>query len=336
MENRFENIEEIIAKYLAGEANAHDRAILEEWKSQSASKLREFEQFSKLFEESSTLKNSIPVNTDKAWNRVKEAISREKKSTLISIKFNPYQSFFLRIAASLILIAGIAFTIFQLTSNPEDILYSVSTDDSVKVELMPDGSSISINRNSTLAYSINRFNKERVVKLKGEAFFDVIHDETKPFIVEASDLKIEDVGTSFNVKAFEGSETVLVSVLTGEVKITSINNQSIFLIAGEEASYNVQSKVISKMAMISPNISSYANRVFIFENTELNIVMNVLNEVYDVKLGSENDSLLKCRITVTFDNESIDEISEVLAETLGLKIKKENNKIILIGNECKQ
>ncbi len=335
MENRFEHIEEIIAKYLAGEASAREEAILNEWKSQSASNLREFEQFSKLFKESSPLKNSLSVNTDSAWNKVKEAISQEKKPKILSIKFDPYQSVFLRIAACLILIAGLAFAIFQLSSTSEDILYSVSTNDSVKVELLPDGSSISINRNSTLAYSVDHFNKKRVVKLKGEAFFNVTHDETKPFIVEASDLKIEDVGTSFNVRAIEGSETVIVSVVTGEVKITNINNQSIFLIAGEEASYNVQTKVISKMEMISPNISAYANRVFIFENTELNIVMKVLNEVYDIKLDSENDSLLKCRITVTFEDESIDEISEVIAETLGLEIRKANNKIIFIGNECK-
>ena len=336
MENRFEHIEEIIAKYLAGEAEAREIALLNEWKSLSESNRREFEQFNKLFSESSALKHSIPVDTDRAWKRVQESINKANHGNIISIKSKPLQNYILKIAASIILIAGLSFAIFKLNYNSEENLYSVSTQDSIKTELLPDGSSITLNRKSTLAYSTDHFSKKRIVKLKGEAFFDVVHDESKPFIVEASDLKIEDIGTSFNIKAIEGSEMVIVSVVTGEVKITSIDKQPVFLSAGEEATYNVHSKVISKMELISPNISAYANRVFIFENTELTTVMKVLNEVYDVKLGSENDTILKCRITVTFDDESIDEISEVIAETLGLGTRKENNKIIFIGNACKQ
>ena len=171
--------------------------------------------------------------------------------------------------------------------------------------------------------------------MKGEAFFDVKHNETNPFTVEAGGLKIVDVGTSFNIQAIENAEMVIISVVAGEVKITNLHNESLTLMAGEEGHYNMSTKVISKADLINPNIAAYATRVFIFENAELITVMKVLNEVYETKITSENDSLNNCRITVTFNNESIEEISEVIAETLGLKLKKENNKIIFSGNVCK-
>ena len=336
MDSRFENIEVLIAKYLAGEADAADLVLLNEWRKLSSENEIEFSQMEKLYNDSSSLRNVIPVDTDAAWMKLKNTISiQPEQGKIISIKPATSRINFIRIAASILIVAGLGMLAFFLTLPAEDKLAEIKSDNVVRKEKLPDGSTVTLNKNTTLAYSTDHFSRKRIVKLKGEAFFDVVHDEKNPFLIEAADLKIEDVGTSFNVQAKENPGIAIISVVSGEVKITTLTGQVFNLVAGEEATYNVKTKIVSKKESVEENISAYADRVFVFENAELKTVVDVLNDVYDSQLTIENHKLDSCRITVTFDNEAIDDIATVIAETLGLEIKKSNEQIILSGNDCK-
>ncbi len=336
MEKRFENIDNVIARYLAGEADAADLVLLNDWRKLSAENEEEFSQTEKLYNAASSLRDVIPVDTDAAWLKLKKNISvQQEPGKVIPLKQTTSRSNFIRIAASILIVAGLGMLAFFLTLPSEDKLAEIKSDAVIRKEVLPDGSKVTLNKNTTLAYSTDHFSKKRIVKLKGEAFFDVVHDDSNPFLIEAADLKIEDVGTSFNVKAVENSGIAIISVVSGEVKVTTLTGQVFNLVAGEEVSYNVNTKIITKNETIEENISAYADRVFVFENAELKTVVKVLNDVYDVRMVLENEKLDSCRITVTFDNESINDIAIVIAETLGLEIKKSNDQIILSGNGCK-
>lgn len=336
MENKFEHIDDIIAKYLAGEATAEEEALLTEWRNESPENDNEFKQFGKLFEAGASLRDVIPVDTDAAWIKLKKSISQKHENgKIIPIQQKSNRLTFIRIAAAVLIFAGLGMLAFFMTLPSEDNLAEIHSTEKVKKEILPDGSTITLNKNTTLAYSVDHFSKKRIVKLKGEAFFDVKHDESNPFVVEAADLKIEDVGTSFNVKAKESSDVIIISVVSGEVKVTTVSDQMLSLNAGEEATYNITTKVIGKKEVIKENISAYSDKVFVFENAELGTVINVLNDVYDVQLGLANMDLKSCRITVTFEDEPIDDIAFVIAETLGLEIKKENEQIVFNGKSCK-
>ncbi len=336
MDSKFENIEVLIAKYLAGEADAADLVLLNEWRKLSSENEVEFSQMEKLYNDSSSLRNVIPVDTDAAWMKLKNTISiQPEQGKIISIKPATSRINFIRIAASILIVAGLGMLAFFLTLPSEDKFAEIKSENVIRKEKLPDGSTVTLNKNTTLAYSTDHFSRKRIVKLKGEAFFDVVHDEKNPFLIEAADLKIEDVGTSFNVQAKENTGIAIISVVSGEVKITTLTGQVFNLVAGEEATYNVKTKIVSKKESIEENISAYADRVFVFENAELKTIVDVLNDVYDSQLTIENHKLDSCRITVTFDNEAIDDIATVIAETLGLEIKKSNEQIILSGNDCK-
>ena len=336
MDSRFENIEVLIAKYLAGEADAADLVLLNEWRKLSSENEVEFSQMEKLYNNSSSLRNVIPVDTDAAWMKLKNTISiQPEQGKIISIKPATSRINFIRIAASILIVAGLGMLAFFLTLPSEDKFAEIKSENVIRKEKLPDGSTVTLNKNTTLAYSTDHFSRKRIVKLKGEAFFDVVHDEKNPFLIEAADLKIEDVGTSFNVQAKENTGIAIISVVSGEVKITTLTGQVFNLVAGEEATYNVKTKIVSKKESVEENISAYADRVFVFENAELKTIVDVLNDVYDSQLTIENHKLDSCRITVTFDNEAIDDIATVIAETLGLEIKKSNEQIILSGNDCK-
>jgi ferric-dicitrate binding protein FerR (iron transport regulator) len=99
------------------------------------------------------------------------------------------------------------------------------------VDTLSDGSIITLNKNTVLSYPTAFKGKTRTVKLKGEAFFAVAHDTTKPFIVEVDGVSIKVVGTAFNVKNYDSS--ILVIVESGIVQVSN-SKQSVLLHKGEQ------------------------------------------------------------------------------------------------------
>jgi transmembrane sensor len=336
VENNSEYIDDLIVKALSGEASADELVTIAQWRKLSTENENIYLEFEKLLHVGDFLRNKITVDTDAAWIKLKsEILSKKEPAKIISlpIKNKPFLSF--RIAASIAIVFGLGLLTLFLSDPADQKLVEIISKDSVQKTELPDGSYFTLNKNSSLTYSSRQFKNKRVVKLKGEAFFNVKHDDANPFVVEAGDLKIEDIGTSFNVKAKSNSPFIIISVVSGEVKLTGGDDQLMHLRAGEEASYNIKTKMLGKNESIKENIAAYADKIFVFENADLKTVISVLNDVYDVKLSVENANLNTCRITVTFDNENINDIVAIIAETLGLKFLTINNQIIFQGDACK-
>lgn len=334
LENRYEHIEDIIAKFLAGEATLEEKQLLEEWKSLNSSNSREFDQMSMLFTESASLRKDVNVNADLAWSKVKSGI-HQSKPVVIPMQSGLNRTVWLRIAAVFVLIAVFGAVLYFSLQPLSSSNVEFATGDSTQKTMLPDGSEITLNKNSSIQYASASYSNKRIIKLQGEAFFDVKHDEKIPFVVEVGTLQVQDIGTSFNVKAYRNSGIVIVSVVSGEVKILAADDKSILLAAGEEASYNLETQNLSKAEEIDKNISAYKDKIFIFENTELIRVIKTLNDIYGSSLLLSNEKLGECRITATFNNENIDDIASVIAETLGLTIQKANGSITFQGDACK-
>ncbi len=335
MENRFQPIDDIIARVLSGEASEKDNALLDEWLRLSAENVSTWKSSVKIFRESKAMKDLITVDTDKAWLKVKSKLKESKNTpAIISINAGNTRNIWYRIAAILVLAVGIGTAVYFLNRNTTQLPDRViSSAESVLQDIFPDGSTIIVNKNSIVSYSAAGFSKKRTVHLTGEAFFYVIHDENNTFIVEAGDLKITDVGTSFNVKAFPDSKIIIVTVETGEVSLITSDRKGFHVVAGETAEYNTETRTMVKN-MSDPNNSAYKDRIFIFDNTELAVIVKVLSDVYGIKITIQNEVLNKCKLTASFNNETLDTILDVIAETLQLKVTKAESEIQLNGNAC--
>lgn len=336
MENRFEHIDETIARVLSGEANFRDKNLLQEWIALSEVNKNTFSASEKLFLQSKNVKHQIPVDTDKAWMKVKSRMNvQENDAKIISINSRPWTSF-LRIAAMLAIVRGLGVAVYFFITPAKMVNDKIiSSADVIVHEILPDGSSITLNKNSSLSYSSAGYGKARIIQLKGEAFFDVKHDDTKVFAIEAGELKIEDIGTSFNVNANPAAKNIVVTVKTGEVKITANGKSEINLVVGETADYNSETNVFVKSLSEDKNITAYNDKIFVFDNTELQVIVKLLNEVYSQNIVFQNDDLKKCRLTASFNNETLDSILGVIAETLQLQVNKTETEIKLNGNGCK-
>ncbi|MDD2791787.1 MAG: FecR domain-containing protein [Sediminibacterium sp.] len=155
---------------------------------------------------------------------------------------------------------------------------------------LPDNTVVWLNADTYLQYPTSYNAKDRLVTLKGEAYFEVVHNEAKPFRVTAGEQTIEDVGTSFNVKAYEDEGAVKTTLLEGVVII----NHSISLKPGQQFSKN---KVTTAN---TDEVMAWKSGSFYLDGRELGSVVSDISRWYDVEVVFTN---LDARYSVVFGGE---------------------------------
>jgi transmembrane sensor len=326
------HIDELIGKYLAHETSREESALVESWIAQREDNRIYFQQLKTIFDRASAVKESQQFDTDAAWNKVRSKLQHRKEATTIPMP-PPASGFslFWKIAASIIVLLGVGFFAYQIQQSSSQTI-EVVADKKSAADTLPDGSGVFLNKETVLAYTYDKKKKEHEVKLQGEAYFNIHHDKDKTFIVKAGDVLIKDIGTSFNVKAYPESNTIEVAVEEGEVMFYTENDSGVYLRAGGKGVYHKTTKTFS-LAEAEPNVTAYKTKFFIFSGTDLGTVVNSLNDVYDTKIIIDKN-LNNCRLNVSFNNENIEEIANVIAETLGLTVKMSNREIVLEGKGC--
>jgi transmembrane sensor len=321
MENEFEHWEALIAKFLAGETSPEEAARLESWRRESAVN-------EQIFRGSSMLMNTLDanVNTDAAWNKLNKLISGAPPK-ILPIYQRPAV---LRVAAALILVAAFGFIVAwfmnQSTAKPLVLMAAKQT----RQEKLPDGSTVFINKGSELSYEAAK-DGSRQVKLKGEAFFEVVHNEKEPFVVLIDDIRIQDIGTAFNIKAVPGSGSIEVTVESGEVHFYSAVDQGLKLRQGEKALYEIASKRFTKTTPVpSENITSYKTKLFRFRDTPLREVVAQINSVYDTNIRLADEATGNELLSVVFDNQKPEFIVDMIAETLDLEVEKTGAGVVVL------
>lgn len=266
------------------------------------------------------------ADTDKAWDKLYGRLQAEK---MIPGKKFPFTRS-LRIAASIIIIMGLAFTglYIGLTNsgkNNENIILTDAGQKNVRVDL-PDGSTAYLNRNSSITYPDKFDSQSRTVKLEGEAYFDIESDNTRPFTVNAGDADVTVLGTSFNVNT--GNNRVEVLVTSGEVLLKShAGEESVTLEQGDLGLLSDQAA--SKRLNNDPNYLSWKTELLVFEGDSLGKVIKDLKRVHNINIETENNEIRNLRVTSVFDNQSHETIIRIICTTFNLEYYKEGDKYIL-------
>ena len=313
--------DETLVSYLLGELPPAEVIMVKAWLEADEANARYFNQFKTIWDKSLELASISSVDENKAWNQFKDRIQNggQKPEPVTPL----FKRFYVRaIAAAAILI--IAIGLFWLNQPvPEKTLASGQT---VISQQLADGSEITLNKQSTLEYPTTFKGKTRSVKLKGEAFFQVSPDKTKPFIIAVKDVQVTVVGTSFNIR--EDSSYVEVLVETGVVKV-SRDGQEITLQAGEKIQMPFTGKIQAKEQVTDKLHNYYRTKEFVCDDTPLWKLVQVLNEAYKTKIVIGKEELKNLRMNTSFYNESLDQVLEVIRLTFNLTVRKENGKIIL-------
>jgi transmembrane sensor len=325
-----EHMDDLIAKVLSGEAGKEEIVRLEAWRKESG----EHEEY---FQESLNILNAInnfsqqqPVDADKAWKRLDARITGEDTAKVIPISI---RAKVWRAAAAILLLAMLGVIVrFLITTEPVEPIV-IAAAQAPKEQKLPDGSTVVVNKNSEISFEAHK--NVRKVKLKGEAFFEVVHNEEQPFEITIDDVIIKDIGTSFNVRAIPESNIIEVLVESGEVQFYSTGNKGLTLVKGEKAVYDKISRKFTK-SIPDPveNTTSYKSHIFHFNGTPLREVIRQINNVYQSNIKLDDDKMGDCRLSVVFNNEKIDTLVSIIAETLDLQTVTAGDTLVLKGTTC--
>lgn len=324
--------EDLLGKFLAQETDALESALVEDWLKQDKNHQKELDDYQFIWQQVASLKEEKTVDIDLAWNKIKSKTIASKEAKVIEFK-SKKKIFFtpIRIAASLtLLLAGI---LALFLNRKETEIISLKTTNQTLEQTLPDGSVVFLNANTNLSYPTDFEGDTREINLSGEAFFKVQRNENKPFIIHANGSDIRVLGTSFNVKAY--TKNVKVSVESGKVEFKHKKKQTL-LVKGEEAEFEVGKDTIRKAVTLDKNTYAYKTKTFIFEDSSLEHIIKVLSENYHTKIILQNNSIKTCRLTTTFNNETLPNALNIIAETLNLKVTTEGEKYIIDGAGCKQ
>lgn len=326
-----DHIDDLIGKYLAGEAAKEEIMFVESWANESEGNQKHLQQCKLIFDKSFHAKVLQEFDSDAAWLKMKSRL-QSAEGTIPLQSRRTSNNLVWRVAASIIVVLGIGLFAYQMINVSRNKSMEVVSQKETKSDTLPDGSGVFLNKKTELAYTYDRKEKSHVVKLKGEAYFNIQHEDDKKFIIDAAGVFIRDIGTSFNVKAYPEDNTVEVVVEEGKIMFYTDTDTGIYLSAKGKGIYNKTTKTFT-IEQPEENVLAYKTRFFSFSNTDLRTAVNALNDVYEKKIVL-GENLSNCRVTVSFNQENIDEIAAVIAETLGLTLVNSATEIKLEGQGC--
>lgn len=327
------DIESLIASYLSGEASRDEIALVENWRNESDTNRRYFEQMKLIFEKAAATTISGEFDVDRAWEELRAKIPDRHKGKTIPLKPGfPDYKLFMRIAAGIVVFLAVGYFAYNFFRNDAATHLEVLAGKTTASDTLPEGSEVFLNRQTRIEYTFNERKNVHTAKVVGEAYFNINHNKDRTFIVQADETFIKDIGTTFNVKAYPEAATIEVVVEEGEVMFYTEGNPGIYLKANGKGIYDKKTRTFA-VAEPEPNVTAYKTKFFSFSNHSLETVVKTLNDVYPTKIEI-GENLRECHLTVSFNDESIGEIANIIAETLGLTVSESDNIIILKGPGC--
>ena len=325
-------IDELIAKVLANEATLEDKTALKKWLDESSDNRQYFDDLSRIWSESSDAiaaeydgaEVAQSVNTEVAWRKVKQQISQPKP-----LKVSWLRSNMLKIAAAITLLI---VTVFYF-KDTKQIEHNYVADAKVTTDTLTDGSVITLNKKSTLTTVFSQ--KERRVRMTGEAFFAVAHDKEKPFVIEVKTVEVKVVGTAFSVDNVSKEGKVIISVQEGIVEVKGKKDEIKRLIKGDNAVYDLATETFENSTDITLKVMEYKKGKLEFEGEKLKDIVNQFNKFYGQNIEIASSAIENCPVTTVYVGEDIEQwFNEVIKELIKIDIEKQGDKLILKGQGC--
>lgn len=227
----------------------------------------------------------------------------------------------------------------EVQSSNEVIRYNGSQKN--ELIFLPDGSKVTLTKGARVSYDRLMNGKERKVMLNGEAFFDVVKNPEKPFYIHTQNMVIKVLGTSFRVMASDGKESVIVK--TGKVSVY-LKGQDLeqsaakILLPKQVCTYSVPTKELitadytgkSKIEIETESINE-----FNFEDESLDTVLKTLEKMYSLPVHYDKAVFKNCFVTISLENESLEENLKVITKTVGASFSISDYGISVEGKGCK-
>ncbi len=212
---------------------------------------------------------------------------------------------------------------------PEEYSIIVPTGRTHKL-LLPDGSRVMLNSNSEITYSVPFSGENRLVSFKGEAWFEITKDPSRPFILSTGELNIEVLGTSFAVRS-ELTE-IRTTLVTGSVKVTDVSRcSSLMLEPSQQALFNTSDGKLTSQDVNVDEYIAWKDGFWYFDNRTLGYIVEELSRNYGFKYEIASKELENLPFSFKLKRElDYIQVLETIEKTNRIKINAYKDKIILL------
>ena len=319
--------EALIMSYIDGQCTSEEALELLAWVAESEENRLYFNSFKEQAEVWKLTDFALPelddINVDAALDAVNAKIDaiEENEPKIVQM---PWLRRNYRYVASAAAAVIVALFLGFLVVKPFNSTVTLASNE-VESALLPDGTSVTFNGASQIAYP-KHFGKEvRSVDFEGVAYFDVAKDESHPFIIHCNGMDVEVLGTTFLLNADKASDRVLVDLYTGKVRMTA-DKQSVDIMPGERGVWDAAEGELKAMTYSEVKEEELANNhELVFDNETLSKIVVALEYIYKVEINLDEACASK-KLTARFsDEESIDEVMETIAIVSEVTITKTDN-----------
>jgi transmembrane sensor len=269
-----------------------------------------------------------------------------KVITLEPVRRNKKIVRFVFAAASVIVLAFIGSTFF-FKSSPvvrETVIEQPAVAENTLIDFsgkqlvhLPDGSTVLLNDNSSLKYDQSTFDtKTREVTLIGEAFFDIKHNEEKPFIVHTGKVQTKVLGTAFNINARNSSNDIEVTVARGKVQVGDTEKIYGVITPNQQIKVNKTTLDYQQNTISAAIVTEWKSNYLILDDINMQEAVALISQKYKAQILLSNEKIKNCRITASFLNEEdLDHVLKVICSVIETEYHyNKAGTIILEGKGC--
>ncbi|GAB2787938.1 FecR family protein [Rhabdobacter roseus] len=262
------------------------------------------------------------------------------------------------VAASVLVVVGLSYWVLseRTVADPESRPAAAGTSTSYagiekvndgedpKVFELSDGTRITLHKHSKLRLAPDYGHSERVVYLSGEAFFEVVKNPEKPFLVYTGEVVTKVLGTSFQVVAYEEQANISVAVKTGKVTVLKQNQSAakpslsdeIVLTPNQQAVYIKANERLVKTLVEQPILIGrpVPYPTFEFDGTPLTEVLASFEKAYGVKIIFDEEVFKNCNLNATLTNEPLFEKLDLICETIQARYEVVDGQVVMYGKKC--
>ena len=330
MKNNRCNIDSLIGQALSGDLSNDDKKEFNAWLAESEANKETFDAYQEIWHDSGRLLLPGKIDLDDALTHVK---SQRNGSATRSVT----SRWWLRVAAIFLMGALLTSVVevmlyFDRSSTVEQTVYQevkAAFGTQSKLQLA-DGTVVYLNSGSKLHFPLSFSNqKNRVVTLEGEGYFDVTKNTQKPFIVRTSDMDVKVLGTSFNVQAYPNTGKIEVALVEGAVELHKPNDVKGSYLAKlkpyDVSTYLVAERVLKRV--VDKDMYKYMawkDGKIMFVNAPMTHVVQTLENWYNISIKLENSQLNEFRFTASFKDESLAQVLNLLSLTSPMNYNIEN------------
>lgn len=329
--------EKLLIRYFQDTADTKSLKQLLEIIRKSEDKKRELAQLKSIYDSLSVRVEALKYPVESSWEKMRQRIDTDGKPKATRIRrITPlwtYAAIFL-LALSL----GIQYVYYRDTNQPQEVQstytrFVVEKGGGKSSLYLPDGTKVLLNAGTTIQYPTQFDQKERIVMLDGEGYFEVTENKEKPFVVRLKGYDVKVLGTVFNVKAYPDMTYSTTSLISGKVHLTSYDPEGSIrgeqvLHPDETARIDKQSGAITTFRSDDEFLLSWTKGLYKFKDKPFIEVASELERLYDVTILIEEKRLAQSIYTGSFILEStIEEVLRPLGQYNKFLYKKDGRVI---------